>query len=78
MLLELQLLLGGGLPLIQTLSCMDDRLSTTLAGLVVVSGGLLMLCWLSARCWPCHYWCITTTEQSMQWITARSWCAATA
>ena len=47
-LLELLLRLGG-LALIQTLSWAAGRMSTTLAGLVVVSGGLLMLAWLFSQ-----------------------------
>ncbi len=47
-LFELLLVLGG-LALIQTLSWAAGRVSTTLAGLVVVSGGLLMLCWLFSQ-----------------------------
>ena len=47
-LLELLLLLGG-LALIQTLSWAAGRMSTTLAGLVVMSGGLLMLAWLFSQ-----------------------------
>ena len=47
-LLELLLLLGG-LALIQTMSWAAGRMSTTLAGLVVVSGGLLMLVWLFSQ-----------------------------
>ena len=45
MLFELLLALGG-LALVQTPSWAAGRMSTTLAGLVMVSGGLLMLCWL--------------------------------
>ena len=47
-LFELLLVLGG-LALIQTLSWAAGRLSTTLAGVVVVSGGLLMLCWMFSQ-----------------------------
>ncbi len=45
---ELLLMLGGP-ALIQTLSWAAGRISTTLAGLVVVSGGPLMLCWLFSQ-----------------------------
>ena len=47
-LLELLVLLGG-LALIQTLSWAAGRMSTTLAGLVVMSGGLLLLAWLFSQ-----------------------------
>ena len=47
-LFELLVVLGG-LALIQILSWAAGRLSTTLAGVVVVSGGLLMLCWMFSQ-----------------------------
>ena len=75
-LFELLLVLGG-LTLIQTLSWAVGRLSTTLAGLVVVSGGLLMLCWCSARYWLCHCWRTIATALFRRWITAGSWRATT-
>ena len=43
------LLLVGGVGMIQTLSWIAGRVSTTLAGLVVILGGLLLLSWLFSQ-----------------------------
>jgi len=49
-LLSLELvLLFGGVGMIQSLSWLTGRLSTTLAGLVVIVGGLLLLSWIFSQ-----------------------------
>ena len=49
-LLSLELvLLFGGVAMIQSLSWLTGRLSTTLAGLVVIVGGLLLLSWIFSQ-----------------------------